>query len=111
MGQGLCCLHSPPCTNAPRSGTAICKAQQSYGAVGPAFIDSAGINQWADTNRIVVLYPQVVATSSTGSNPQGCWNWWGYLNDPDYALKSGPQMQALYRMVAQAAGRSVAQQP
>lgn len=85
--------------------------KQSYSAVGPAFINDAGINQWADTNHIVVLYPQVIATSSTGSNPQGCWNWWGYLNDPDYALKSGPQMQTLYRMVAQAAGRSVAPYP
>jgi hypothetical protein len=63
----------------------------------------------ADTNH-VVLYPQAIPTSSTGSNPQGCWNWWDCLNDPDYALKSGPQMQALYRItVVQAAGGSVAQ--
>ncbi len=77
---------------------------QSYSAVGMAFINDAGINQWADTNHIVVLYPQTIATSATGSNPQGCWDWWGYLNDPDYAQKSGPQMQTLYRMVEQASG-------
>jgi len=27
-----------------------------------------------------------------------------YLNDPNYAQKSGPQMQALYSMMARAAG-------
>lgn len=75
---------------------------QYYGAVGPAFIDDAGINQWADTNRIIVLYPQTIPTG--GSNPQGCWDWWGYLNDPNYAQKSGPQMQALSAMVMHAAG-------
>jgi hypothetical protein len=74
---------------------------QYHGAVGSAFIDDAGINQWADTNRIVVLYPQTIATND--SNPEGCWNWWGYLNDSDYAQKSGPQMQALYGMVTRVA--------
>jgi len=68
-----------------------------------AIINDAGINQWADINHLVVLYPQTIATGSTGSNPQGCWDWWGYLNDPDHALRSGPQMQTLYRMVVQAA--------
>jgi poly(3-hydroxybutyrate) depolymerase len=75
---------------------------QNFATVGWAFIDDAGINEWADTNNIVVLYPQTVATS--GSNPEGCWDWWGYLNDPDYAQKSGPQMQALSAMVARVAG-------
>ena len=75
---------------------------QSYSAIGMTFIQTAGINEWADTNQVIVLYPQTIATAATGYNPQGCWNWWGYLNDPNYALKDGPQMQTLYRMVAQA---------
>lgn len=73
--------------------------QQSYSAVGLTFINNSGVNQWADTNHTIVLYPQAVATNATGSNAQGCWNWWGYLNDPDYAVKSGPQMQTLFHMV------------
>ena len=32
------------------------------------------------------------------SNPQGCWDWWGYA-DPKYALKNGRQMRAVHRMV------------
>ena len=62
---------------------------QSSGAIGETFVYDAGINEWADTNNFVVLYPQ--ASSSPG-NLLGCWNWWGYLNDADYAQKSGPQM-------------------
>jgi poly(3-hydroxybutyrate) depolymerase len=75
---------------------------QYHGQIGPAFVDDAGINQWADTNRFIVLYPQAIATAVT--NGEGCWDWWGYLNDPNYAQKSGPQMQALYSMVARTAG-------
>ncbi|HZB93802.1 MAG TPA: PHB depolymerase family esterase, partial [Stellaceae bacterium] len=77
--------------------------EQYYGTVGSAFIDNTGINQWADTNNFIVLYPQT--TTLTSSNPEGCWDWWGYLN-ASYAQKSGPQMQALYGMVAQVAGSS-----
>ena len=75
---------------------------QYFGEIGSAFIDDAGINQWADTNNIVVLYPQTIMSTA---NPAGCWDWWGYLNDPNYAQKSGPQMRALYLMVNRASRR------
>jgi poly(3-hydroxybutyrate) depolymerase len=77
---------------------------QHYGAIGRSFIDDSGINQWADTNNLVVLYPQTIA--STANLGTGCWDWWGYLNDPDYAQKSGPQMKALYSMVLRVSGHS-----
>lgn len=95
------CAAGRPC----RLILALHGCQQSHSSVGMAFVNAAGINEWADTNRIVVLYPQTVASGPTGSNPQGCWNWWGYLGDPDYALKSGPQIQTLHRMTVQAGGR------
>jgi len=75
---------------------------QYHGEIGSAFIDDAGINQWADTNNTVVLYPQTIMSVA---NPAGCWDWWGYLNDANYAQKSGPQMRALYLMVNRASGR------
>jgi dienelactone hydrolase len=75
---------------------------QYHGEISNQFIDDSGINQWADTNRIVVVYPQTIETVS---NPAGCWDWWGYLNHPDYAQKSGPQMRALYRMVNRVSGK------
>ena len=82
---------------------------QHYAAIGRAFIDDAGINEWADTNNIVVLYPQTIA--SANNNWLGCWDWWGYLNhDRDYAQKSGAQMRAIYQMVTRVTGGSTAMQ-
>ncbi len=68
---------------------------QGYQQVGNAFVTKSGLNEWADSNNIVVLYPQAIETSY---NPNGCWDWYGY-NSTDYAAKSGPQMAAIYAMV------------
>lgn len=88
--------------------------QQQAGQIGTAFVTSAGFNEWADANRIVVLYPQTAATSAspiTPFNPQGCWDWWGY-NDfsfdmpGHYATKDGLQIAAVWRMVQRLAAAS-----
>jgi poly(3-hydroxybutyrate) depolymerase len=78
--------------------------EQSANAVGTAYVDDAGLNQWADTNQIVVMYPQAIP--STPNNGEGCWDWWGYTNS-SYAQKTGPQMQTLFNMVKQVAGKSI----
>jgi hypothetical protein len=62
---------------------------------GTTFVRNAGYNKWADSNGFLVLYPQATAMPS---NPQGCWDWWGY-DDPNYALKSGRQMRAVHSVV------------
>ena len=62
---------------------------------GTTYVRNTGYNKWADTNNIIVLYPQATAG---GQNPNGCWDWWGY-DDPNYAVKSGRQMAAVKRMV------------
>ncbi|MFF2775494.1 poly(3-hydroxybutyrate) depolymerase [Streptomyces sp. NPDC058052] len=67
---------------------------QYFGLVGDALMDKAYLNEYADTNDMIVLYPQ--ATTMTG-NPRGCWDWWGYKS-ADYAQKSGPQMTAVMNM-------------
>jgi uncharacterized protein (TIGR03382 family) len=76
---------------------------QYQGVVNQALVDKSGVNEWADTNDIIVLYPQTVASSSNPSNPEGCWDWWGYTS-ASYALQSGPQMQALVAMVQRLQG-------
>jgi poly(3-hydroxybutyrate) depolymerase len=68
---------------------------------GETFVRRAGYLEWADTNRIIVLFPQAAALPA--SNPQGCWDWWGY-DDSNYAVKSGRQLNALRRMVGRLAG-------
>ncbi len=81
---------------------------QSHSVIGMTFVERAGINEWADTNGIVVLYPQAIALPPSfrdlAGNPLGCWDWWSYLDDPDYAVKTGPQMRTLHAIVARAAG-------
>jgi len=71
---------------------------QSAESVGDKFYTETGYNEWADSNGILVLYPQV-DKSSTPTNPQGCWDWWGYTGG-DYAKKKAPQMRAIMAMVS-----------
>ncbi len=84
---------------------------------GTTFVEHAGYNRWAEGNRIVVLYPQVLA-SSTGStsdpyrlNPKGCWDFWGYTSPvpawalpstqfaPAFARRQAPQMRSVKAMI------------
>ena len=67
---------------------------QYQSAIGTKFVTEGGLEQWADTNNIVLLYPYA---TTGGSNSNGCWDWWGYTNS-SYALKSGPQMADVYAM-------------
>jgi poly(3-hydroxybutyrate) depolymerase len=78
---------------------------QNQETIGTTFVQNAGINEWADTNNIIVLYPQTI-DAEIPYNPYGCWDWWGYTNG-NYALKSGPQMAAIMAEVNQLAGGTV----
>lgn len=71
-----------------------CK-QYADGPVGDRFVRQSGYLRWADTNRIVVLFPQ---TSPSAVNPKGCWDWWGYTG-PTYATKLGLQVSAVRAML------------
>lgn len=82
--------------------------QQAESFIGNRWVAQAGINEWADTNKLVVLYPDTIASSAPGAtNPKACFDWWGYSNqyDPNYALKSGLQISVLYAMVQRVTGR------
>jgi poly(3-hydroxybutyrate) depolymerase len=73
--------------------------EQSREAVGDDFINESGYAQIADTNRLIVLFPQ---TKASAINPQGCWDWWGYT-DLDYLGKDAPQISAIWSMTEQLA--------
>jgi hypothetical protein len=72
---------------------------QSRETVGDTFIKESGFAEIADSNRIVVLFPQVKASPV---NHQGCWDWWGYTG-LDYLGKDAPQIAAIWAMVEQLA--------
>ena len=72
---------------------------QGHAQIGDRFVTESGIDEWADTNKIIVLYPYAVAAlGPTPYNPNGCWDWWGY-DDPNYSLKAGTQLSIVYKMV------------
>lgn len=59
-----------------------------------------GYNAWADSNRIIILYPQVDKTTIAEGNPLGCWDWWGYSEPFGFQLRHGFQIDSVRRMVA-----------
>ena len=84
------CASGSPC----RLHIAFHGCAQSAKAVGDKFYANAGYNRWADTNNIIVLYPQV---NSSLLNRQGCWDWFGYTGG-SYPTKTGPQLAAVKAM-------------
>jgi poly(3-hydroxybutyrate) depolymerase len=73
--------------------------RQGVEEIGERFVREAGYNRWADTNRVIVLYPQAVARYWWWTyNPRGCWDWWGYTGEA-YATKEAPQIRAVIAMV------------
>ncbi len=89
-------------------------ASGPQGRIGDTFVKRTGYNPWADTNNIIVLYPQAnamtVGTRLPRSNPNGCWDWWGY-DDVNYSKKSGRQMTAIKGMVSRLTGASTPPPP
>ena len=79
--------------------------QQNVTLVQQKYVRNTGYNRWADTNNIVLLYPQT-STAATNS----CWDWWGY-DSANYAKKSGPQMAAIKAMVDQLSAGSTTPPP
>jgi len=101
-------LYAPEdCRNGAECGlhVALHGCAQSDQYVGKAFVTGAGYNRWAETNRLLVLYPQVDSSKLAPVNPLGCWDWWGYTGS-DYATKAGPQMAAIRALIDSLMNRS-----
>ncbi len=95
------------------AGGAVCRlhvalhgCQQNAATIGDRFVRNTGYARWADTNRIVVLFPQTRvdntrrSTSASGSlaNANGCWDWIGWYGS-DFAQRAGSQQAAIKAMV------------
>ncbi len=86
------CAAGEPC----RLHIAFAGCKQTPADIGDLYARTTGYNRWAETNRLVILYPQ---SSVSNGNPNGCWDWWGY-DDPAYHTKRGRQMAAIAKMAA-----------
>ncbi len=93
-------VYIPPSCEAGGAGCklhiALHGCVQDIGTLKDTYALNAGYNAWADSNRIVVLYPQAAAIAPM-PNPKACWDWWGY-DDPDYSIKNGRQLRAIKQM-------------
>lgn len=65
---------------------------------GKTFIEQSGYDKVADTNHLVILFPQAVSTPIL--NDGGCWDWWGFTGN-DYATRNGVQIRAIKAMIDQ----------
>jgi hypothetical protein len=83
-----------------------CQQYAQNPEVGDAVYKHGGYNEWADTNRIIVLYPQTVAIPLL--NEYGCWDWWGpndfLTRNREFAQKAGYQISAIRKMLDRLAG-------
>ncbi|EQC47185.1 hypothetical protein [Bacteriovorax sp. Seq25_V] len=66
--------------------------------IGDQFFKEVGLAEWAEKNNIVVLFPQTLPNFIGLSNPNGCWDWWGY-SGPNFHNKLGPQIKSVYNLV------------
>jgi len=80
--------------------------RQSSEFVGDVFARKAGYNEWAETNRLIILYPQVDSSKIAPMNPMGCWDWWGYTGD-NYATRSGEQITVVKATLDALAGETL----
>ena len=87
------------------SDGAMCKlhvsfhgCKQNADSVGQAYVTSTGLNNYADSNKLVILYPQTRASNINPFNPNACWDWWGYTG-ADYATRNGVQIQAIAQLI------------
>lgn len=69
--------------------------KQGMKILGDTFVKSTGYAKWAEANQLIILFPQVEASTL---NPNGCWDWWGY-SGRNFLEKNAPQMLGVKRMI------------
>lgn len=76
---------------------------------GNRYMTTTGYNAIADSNDIIVLYPQAQGhDDDSAQNPDGCWDWWGYSSldpmQPDYYSRESIQIKAIHAMLNRLGG-------
>jgi hypothetical protein len=89
-----------------RLHVALHGCKQDTGSIGDKFVKNNGYSRWADTNNIVVLFPQTkvdntthaTPASGTVASPNACWDWIGWYGN-NFAQRAGTQMAGIKAMV------------
>lgn len=99
------CAKVEPC----RLHIALHGCGQSVAALkGTRYIEETGYLPWADSNGLIVLFPQTVGRFDLIGgmfNPEGCWDWFGYEGGVSmaqkalYGTREGLQVKAIRAMI------------
>lgn len=90
------CSEGKPC----RLHVSFHGCRQNVERIGLTYMTDTGFLPWADSNNIVVMFPQTVARFDMNlMNPNACWDWWGYGGDRNYATRYGYQVRAVRSMI------------
>jgi poly(3-hydroxybutyrate) depolymerase len=77
--------------------------EQGAKLLGDEYYTTTGYNEMADTNKMIILYPQAEPSDAIPYNPKGCWDFWGYSSaDPDHLTfytQNAVQMSAVMKML------------
>lgn len=79
---------------------------QSVQNIQLKYVQNTGFDKWADTNNIIVLYPQTypdnalhtTPANSMMANGNACWDWLGWYG-ANFQVKTGTQMAAIKKMI------------
>jgi len=117
-------LYVPPACRKAGSRCGVHVALHGCKQDARQFAVLSGYNNWAEHYRMVIVYPAMkagldavagnicrvegfrhfVPVELEERNPNGCWDWWGYLENgwpspPKYITRNAPQMQVIERIV------------
>lgn len=120
-------FHVPPSCRQPGASCGLHIAFHGCKQQVREFALTAGYVNWAEQHRQIVLFPaidqgatpvsescssgplsRVVDSAWYQPNPNGCWDWWGYLDGADrtrHLTRQGLQMRVIEQMVRAIAGR------
>mmetsp|Transcript_22643 Transcript_22643/g.20123 ORF Transcript_22643/g.20123 Transcript_22643/m.20123 type:complete len:162 (+) Transcript_22643:607-1092(+) len=78
---------------------------QTVSDIGLNYIYGTGYLGLAESNNIILLFPQIEVSKIYPYNPYGCWDWWGYSEmiptsvQWNFPTKTGTQIRAVYSMM------------
>ncbi|AMB44416.1 PHB depolymerase family esterase [Methylobacterium sp. AMS5] len=116
-------IYVPPACRAAGSACRVHVALHGCKQDARQFARTAGYNEWAERYRTIIVYPAIALGTPVSApicrlpaldgvvdaawiepNPNGCWDWWGYLDAASdrgrHLTKQAPQIRVLTGIIA-----------
>jgi hypothetical protein len=121
-------IYVPPSCRKDASSCRVHVALHGCKQDAKKFALTSGFNNWAEHYKVIVIYPAIAQSqplpeascskrasnmldlSLIEANPNGCWDWWGYLDTDGsisrrYLGKNAPQIKVIHSIVNRIIGR------